>query len=182
MGDFETWSAGIKAAYESLSQAFVSFTGAWKTAAWVLSLDWLVRLGLAVYIVMRRWPVGMSLSWLLIVLMFPLVGPLTFLTLGLNWLGIVRSRWAEQMRQHYLPLETPPATLGLSRLGPGAQRLGTALADHQRDARRGPAGRQPLRTARHHRRRFSRDDRRHRRGAKELQHGVLHLGGRWVGG
>lgn len=103
MWDFETWAVGIEAAYESLSHTFVSFTGAWKTAAWVLSLDWLVRLGLAVHIVMRRWPVGMSLSWLLIVLMFPLVGPVTYLMLGLNWLGIVRSRWAQQMRQHYLP-------------------------------------------------------------------------------
>ena len=54
MWDFETWAVGIEAAYDSLSHTFVSFTGAWKTAAWVLSLDWIVRLGLAVHIVMRR--------------------------------------------------------------------------------------------------------------------------------
>ncbi len=74
----------------------------WESAAWLLTLDWLIRLGFAAHVVMLRRPVGMSLSWLMIVLLFPILGPLTYLLFGHNWLGIMRSRWAEQMRQHYV--------------------------------------------------------------------------------
>lgn len=73
----------------------------WESAVWILAIDWIIRIGFSVHVVMRRQPIGLSLSWLLIVLLFPFIGPATYLILGENWLGIIRSKWAANMREHY---------------------------------------------------------------------------------
>lgn len=75
----------------------------WQSAVWLLVIDWVLRIGLSVHVIMRRTSIGVSLSWLMVILLFPFVGALIYLLLGLNWLGIVRSKWAAQMRQHYVP-------------------------------------------------------------------------------
>ena len=45
----------------------------WLTIA-LLVADWVIRLGFSVRIIMRGRPVGVSLAWLSIVLVFPFVG------------------------------------------------------------------------------------------------------------
>ncbi len=73
----------------------------WESAAWVLVLDWALRIGFALHIVMRRMRVGVSLAWLMIVLTFPVAGPVIYLLLGINWLGLARGKWAAKMQSHY---------------------------------------------------------------------------------
>lgn len=73
----------------------------WHSAVWILALDWTLRIGFAIHVVMRKHPIGLALSWLLIVLLFPFVGPAIYLLLGVNWLGIMRSKGAARMPRHY---------------------------------------------------------------------------------
>jgi len=73
----------------------------WQSAIWILLLDWILRIGFAIHVVMRRRPIGLSLSWLMIVLLFPFVGPGIYLMFGENWLGVMRAKWAVNMREHY---------------------------------------------------------------------------------
>ncbi len=71
------------------------------TAIVLLVADWVLRLGLSVRIVMRPRGVGVTLSWLLIVLLVPLVGSGVYLTLGENRLGRSRMRRAAALRGPY---------------------------------------------------------------------------------
>ena len=73
----------------------------WQSAIWIFAVDWILRIGFAIHVVMRRQPIGVSLSWLMIVLLFPFIGPLIYLLLGENWLGVMRAKWAAGMRDHY---------------------------------------------------------------------------------
>jgi cardiolipin synthase A/B len=73
----------------------------WQSAIWIFAVDWILRIGFAIHVVMRRQPIGISLSWLMIVLLFPFIGPLIYVLLGENWLGVVRSKWAAKMGEHY---------------------------------------------------------------------------------
>ncbi len=72
-------------------------------AFWILVADWTLRLVLSVHVIMRRRSIGISLSWLLIILIFPFVGTIVYLLLGQNRLGRYRARWAARMRQQYGP-------------------------------------------------------------------------------
>jgi cardiolipin synthase A/B len=65
----------------------------------IFSTDIVVRLCLAVRIIMRRRPVGVSLAWLTIVFVFPLAGAVVYLTFGELRLGRRRATWAAQVRQ-----------------------------------------------------------------------------------
>lgn len=58
----------------------------------VLAADWIIRIGLAVRIIMRRASVPVSLAWLLIVLFMPFVGFVVYLLVGENRLGRRRVR------------------------------------------------------------------------------------------
>ncbi|MEM6457869.1 MAG: cardiolipin synthase [Planctomycetota bacterium] len=58
----------------------------------VLAADWLIRVGLSVRVVMRRTSVGVSLSWLTVVLLLPFVGAAIYLVVGENRLGRRRAR------------------------------------------------------------------------------------------
>src|SRR5262245_44896439 len=72
-------------------------------AIWILLVDWTLRILFSIRVIMRRRPIGLSLAWLLIILLFPIVGTVVYLLLGENRLGRSRARWATQMRKHYAP-------------------------------------------------------------------------------
>jgi len=72
-------------------------------AVWILIADWIIRLVLSVHVIMRRRSVGLSLAWLLIILVFPFAGTIVYLLLGENRLGHFRARWATKMRKQYAP-------------------------------------------------------------------------------
>lgn len=71
--------------------------------AWLLfSLDLTLRLGLAARVIMRRRPVGVSLAWLAIILIFPWVGTPIYLMFGELRLGRKRAIRAESIHGPYL--------------------------------------------------------------------------------
>jgi cardiolipin synthase len=49
--------------------------------------DWILRIGLSTRVIMRRLPVGVSLAWLAIILIFPFIGAAIYLLLGEYRLG-----------------------------------------------------------------------------------------------
>jgi cardiolipin synthase len=65
---------------------------------WIANLvflaDWVLRIGLSVHVIMRRLPVGVSLAWLAIILIFPFAGAAAYLLLGGYRLGHGRLRRA----------------------------------------------------------------------------------------
>ena len=76
----------------------------------VLALDLVVRVGLSIRVIMRRLPVGVSLAWLFVVLMIPLLGAFAYLLLGELRLGHKRAAraaaihgpyqaWLDELRQ-----------------------------------------------------------------------------------
>ena len=82
------------------------------SATWtyvLLLADWIVRIGLAMRIIMRRLPVGTSLAWLGVVLLFPFAGAIVYLTVGETRSGRRRARlaaihepyskWVDDLRQ-----------------------------------------------------------------------------------
>ena len=50
-------------------------------------LDLVIRIGLSIRVIMRRRPVGVSLAWLSIILIFPFGGALIYLAIGETRLG-----------------------------------------------------------------------------------------------
>src|SRR5262249_40226448 len=58
---------------------------------WIANLvflsDWILRIGLSTRVIVRRLPVGVSLAWLAIILIFPFAGAAIYLLLGENRLG-----------------------------------------------------------------------------------------------
>jgi cardiolipin synthase len=98
-------------------------------------LDWLLRIGLSVRIIMRRLPVGVALAWLAVVLIFPFAGALVYLLIGESRLGRNRQKQARALRDSYRDwaraakeaghVATPqlaPCARGLARLGEVALR------------------------------------------------------------
>lgn len=67
-------------------------------ATTVLAIDWLIRIGLALRVVMRRRPVGVSLSWLGVILFLPIFGALIYMILGETRIGRVRRERFERIR------------------------------------------------------------------------------------
>lgn len=53
-------------------------------------VDWIIRIGLGMRVVMRRRPVGVSLSWLGVILLLPFFGAVIYLILGENRIGRLR--------------------------------------------------------------------------------------------
>lgn len=74
-------------------------------AGWItlvtLVFDFLVRVGLSVRVIMRRLPVGVSLAWLFIILVIPLLGAIFYLLLGELRLGRTRAARAELIHGPY---------------------------------------------------------------------------------
>jgi cardiolipin synthase len=75
-------------------------------ASWIAAIsfgfDLLVRVALCLRVIMRRIPVGTSLAWLTIILIFPFGGGLLYVLLGEKHLGKRRARRAAQLRPEYL--------------------------------------------------------------------------------
>jgi cardiolipin synthase len=67
----------------------------------VFAADVLIRLGLAVRIIMRRRPVGVSHAWLVVVLVFPFVGAVIYLTFGELRLGRRRADWVARIHEPF---------------------------------------------------------------------------------
>ena len=76
------------------------FDVGWITAL-VFLVDLLIRLGLSVRVIMRRLPVGVSLAWLFVVLVFPFIGIVVYLLIGELRLGHRRGRKAELLHDPY---------------------------------------------------------------------------------
>ena len=74
-------------------------------ASWIVvalfAADLLMRVGLSVRIIMRRLPVGVSLAWLGVVLIFPFGGGAIYLLLGELRLGKRRAAWAAAIHPPY---------------------------------------------------------------------------------
>ena len=75
-------------------------------AAWyalpVVIVDYTLRIGLSLRVVMRRLPVGVALSWIMIVLIAPLAGAGIYLMFGELRLGRRRVAWAAQIHELYV--------------------------------------------------------------------------------
>ena len=74
--------------------------------------DLAVRIGLSVRVIMRRRPVGVSLAWLFVILLFPFAGAILYLLVGelrlgrrraasLRALRVPYERWLSQLREAY---------------------------------------------------------------------------------
>src|SRR6202035_5652082 len=71
----------------------------WTT--FIVVLDFVIRLGLSIRVIMRRLPIGVSLAWLFIVLTFPFAGAIAYLLLGELRLGVYRAARAAELRAPY---------------------------------------------------------------------------------
>jgi cardiolipin synthase len=72
----------------------------WLTVGLFL-LDLVIRIGLSVRVIMRRRPVGVSLAWLMVILIFPFLGAFIYLLFGELRLGDRRARRAEIIHEPY---------------------------------------------------------------------------------
>jgi cardiolipin synthase len=97
----------------------------WITVA-VFLADWIIRIGFSVHVLMRRLPVGVSLAWLMVILILPFVGAVLYLTLGEHHLGQRRAERAAAYRESCRTEKGTPQTgaFDLTTLGAG----GAALA------------------------------------------------------
>jgi cardiolipin synthase len=74
--------------------------GDWTATATFL-IDLLIRLGLSVRVIMRRRPVGVSLAWLVVILVLPFAGAVIYLLIGELPLGRRRVAWAAKIHGPY---------------------------------------------------------------------------------
>ena len=95
----------------------------------VVSLDWVIRLGLILRAIMRRLQVGVSLAWMAVILGFPFLGTGIYLLFGERRLGRMRAdrarelhepyaSWLAEFRSRYLEAESRllPTDLTMARL------------------------------------------------------------------
>lgn len=78
----------------------MSTDGQWM-AVLVFAADLVIRVGLALRVIMRRLPVGVSLAWLMVILIAPFAGALAYLLFGELRLGRVRARRARRLHHVY---------------------------------------------------------------------------------
>lgn len=60
---------------------------------------WAVVVILVIRVIMRRRPVGVSLSWIALILGLPVIGVIVYLVIGENRLGHTRARRVEELRE-----------------------------------------------------------------------------------
>jgi cardiolipin synthase len=110
----------------------------WSEIHWVantiLVLDWLLRIGFSIRIIMRRLPVGVALAWLSIVLIFPFAGAVVYMLIGESRLGRKRYRRGATLRKAYRGWARPTApgdhaAPSPSPCGDGLARLGEVLLE-----------------------------------------------------
>src|SRR5262249_12837687 len=90
----------------------------WITNA-VFLADWIIRIGLSSHVLLRRLPVGVSLAWLMVILILPFVGAVLYLTLGEHHLGRLRVQRAAAYREARQTEkgQSQPAAFDLETLG-----------------------------------------------------------------
>jgi len=64
---------------------------------WLLIVDWVVRIGVAIHIIFRRRPVTASLSWLVVLVFTPVIGIFAYFLVGETRLGKRRAREYERL-------------------------------------------------------------------------------------
>ncbi len=67
----------------------------------LLALDYMIRLALAFRVIMRKRPVGTTLAWLGVILLFPFAGAVIYLTFGELRLGRRRADYAARLHEPY---------------------------------------------------------------------------------
>jgi cardiolipin synthase len=73
----------------------------WLTAV-ILVIDLVIRGGLSIRVIMRRRPVGVTMAWLAVVLVFPFLGAILYLLFGELRLGNRRAKWANKIHGPYV--------------------------------------------------------------------------------
>lgn len=73
----------------------------WQSAIWILIADWTLRITFSVIVLLRKRTTSETFAWLLIVLLFPLLGAGAYLLLADNRLCRLRSRWALGLHEGY---------------------------------------------------------------------------------
>ncbi len=68
---------------------------------YLLLVDFLIRGGLSVRVIMRRRPVGVTFAWLILLAALPVAGAVVYLTLGELRLGHRRALWSAQIHPAY---------------------------------------------------------------------------------
>ncbi len=63
--------------------------------------DLFIRLGLSIRVIMRQRQYGVTLAWLIIILLIPFLGAIIYLFLGENRIGETRAKRAEESLNHY---------------------------------------------------------------------------------
>lgn len=92
----------------------------------LLVVDWLIRVGLSVRVIMRRRPVGTSLAWLSIVLLLPFVGGVLYVLVGETHLGRIRADRAKKFTGRFAVIQTmlpAPNDAAIDAIGPGGASL-----------------------------------------------------------
>lgn len=67
-------------------------------ATTIFIIDWMIRIGLSLRVVMRRKPVGTSLSWIGVILLLPIAGAVLYVMFGGTRVGRLRSERFEKIR------------------------------------------------------------------------------------
>lgn len=104
-------------------------------ATTVFVADWLLRTSLSGRVIMRRLPVGVSLAWLAIILIFPFGGAVLYLLLGEYRLGPGRARrmlaYRKSRDAEQKPIDPPPPVTAsaLNAHAAALARLATARLD-----------------------------------------------------
>ncbi|MCE2791664.1 MAG: cardiolipin synthase [Planctomycetota bacterium] len=70
-------------------------------AFWLLLIDWILRLGFSLHVIIRPRPLNISLAWLMLILLFPVIGTFIYLLLGENRLDRKRAAWVKSLRHQY---------------------------------------------------------------------------------
>jgi cardiolipin synthase len=85
----------------------------------VFLADWIIRIVLSAHVLLRRLPVGVSLAWLMVILILPFVGAVLYLTLGEHHLGRLRAQRAAAYREARRTEkgQSQPAAFDLATLG-----------------------------------------------------------------
>lgn len=66
----------------------------------IFVLEWIIRVGFSLRVIMTRRPVGTSLAWLAIILLVPFFGAAIYFMVGENRLGYYRASWSRRFNDH----------------------------------------------------------------------------------
>ena len=101
----------------------------WETIA-LFSVDWLIRLGLIVRVILRKQPGSAGLAWIMTLLLLPLAGGVLYLTIGENRQGRERTERAAAIHDRYqahLASLRERAVVNWAALPPASERIGLQI-------------------------------------------------------